>query len=92
MIKLNKQEMTDALLKKWFYMKRKTIKVECIKNFTMDDATDVDFTKGKTYIMHKRDSESLEAYVINDQKQTHWIYELDDDDDFFHTYFKIINE
>jgi hypothetical protein len=93
MIKLTEREMTGALLGKWFSLKkRKTIKVECIKGFTMPDEDTPDFTKGKTYVMHKRDSESLEAYVTNDQKQNHWIYDLGNDDDFFHTYFKIINE
>ena len=84
--------MTNALLKKWFSMKRKTIKVKCIKGFTMHYESISDFTKGKIYVMRRRDSESLDAYVTNDQKQNHWIYDLGNDDDFFHTYFKLINE
>lgn len=96
MIKLTEQEMTDALLRKWFSMKRKTIKVKCIKDFVFPEEAPTDFTKGKIYVMRKaKDDNPTEAYVTNNMKQEHWIYDMNENEDsviFFHEYFKLVNE
>ncbi len=86
--KIKRSKLTDVFILSWVTTSDK-LKIVCKKNFKFEFDTSLSFIEGEAYILERQGGKPNEFYVINSNKNIHWIYKYGKKNRFFHKYFEI---